>query len=267
MSIRGTAVNDNLGGFLSDRGDFIFGFAGNDRIEGFTGDDHLFGGIGNDIITDSSGNDYLDGGDGNDTLKGGVGNDVIYGRNGTDAIDGGAGNDIIDAGNDNDTNVLGGLGNDIIDCGAGNDRCDGGGGDDVINGGLGNDTLFAGTTLTGDFLSGDAGNDILTGAAIASGGTGADKFVLNAKDFGCEILDFSRAEGDKIDIKAIPGTLVWKGIAGPFPTPFGGPNEVRYASTLWGSIVSINLDADQVAEVVIQLVGVKIPVAGDFILN
>ena len=66
----------------------------------------------------------------------------------------------------------------------------GGAGNDTLTGGAGNDTLYGGT-----------GNDTLTG------GLGADTFVFGAEGAANldKILDFSNAQGDKIDISALLG--------------------------------------------------------------
>jgi Ca2+-binding RTX toxin-like protein len=95
----------------------------------------------------------------------------------------------------------------------------GNGGDDSLFGGYGADYLSGGTG--GDYLSGGAGNDVLIGYSInfgiepefefdtLEGGTGADTFVLGegaafyaspVTDEFARIVDFSRAEGDKIQV-------------------------------------------------------------------
>jgi Ca2+-binding RTX toxin-like protein len=68
------------------------------------------------------------------------------------------------------------------------------GGNDIIDGGAGNDIIY-----------GQEGNDILsggTGSNVLSGGSGADTFVISngAHD---TILDYSKLEGDKVDISGI----------------------------------------------------------------
>jgi len=100
----------------------------------------------------------------------------------------------------------------------GNDTLFGNGGDDSLFGGYGADYLSGGTG--GDYLSGGAGNDVLIGYSInfgiepefefdtLEGGTGADTFVLgegfafyvDEGDEFARILDFSRAEGDKLQV-------------------------------------------------------------------
>jgi serralysin len=98
----------------------------------------------------------------------------------------------------------------------------GNGGDDSLFGGYGADYLSGGTG--GDSLSGGAGNDVLIGYSInfgiepefefdtLEGGTGADTFVLgegfafylDEGDEFARILDFSRAEGDKLQVFGSP---------------------------------------------------------------
>ncbi|MEG2134128.1 immunoglobulin-like domain-containing protein, partial [Pseudomonas sp.] len=112
--------------------------------------------------------------DGADTLLGGDGNDILFGQGGDDYLDGGKGNDIL----------LGGSGKDTLIGGAGNDLLVGGEGNDTLLGGEGNDILIGGK-----------GDDILTG------GSGADTFVWKAGDTGKDVIkDFSRAEGDRLDL-------------------------------------------------------------------
>ncbi|MEP7130043.1 MAG: hypothetical protein ABI770_02835 [Sphingomicrobium sp.] len=95
-------------------------------------------------------------------------------------MDGGAGADTIYGNEGNDT-LIGGDGNDYL---AGQE------GDDIVDGGAGNDFIGAGP-----------GNDTLTG------GTGADRFFF-AQPFEAvinvhTITDFSRVQGDYIDLKSI----------------------------------------------------------------
>ena len=112
---------------------------------------------------------------GPNVINGTNGGNFLFGTNGADAIFGLGGNDVLFGGN----------------------------GDDVLDGGAG-----------GDFLSGGAGNDVLIGGAgidFLIGGVGADMFKFGTGDstggnqFGSGdfIADFSRAQGDKIDLAAI----------------------------------------------------------------
>jgi Ca2+-binding RTX toxin-like protein len=105
----------------------------------------------------------------------------------------------------------------------GRDRLSGTATDNIINGLGGNDTIYgrAGNdTLNGgdgdDYMFGGAGNDRLQGGKGQDamwGGAGADVFLIDdgestfaRRDF---IEDFSRAEGDKIDLSAIEGNLIF----------------------------------------------------------
>jgi Ca2+-binding RTX toxin-like protein len=87
---------------------------------------------------------------------------------------------------------LSGLGgNDVLLGGVGNDTLRGGDGADVLYGDQGNDTLFGGKG--GDLLVGGDGADVFKWTLaddITSGSTTVD-----------HIRDFSKEEGDKIDLK------------------------------------------------------------------
>jgi Ca2+-binding RTX toxin-like protein len=96
----------------------------------------------------------------------------------------------------------------------GNDTLFGNGGEDVLVGGYGFDTLYGGDGS--DELSGGASNDYLNAYGVGTGieydtlegGTGADTFVLGEDSaFYLEggeqyalIVDFSRVEGDKLQV-------------------------------------------------------------------
>jgi len=95
----GTTADDNISGLSN---------AGN-RINGFDGNDLLTGGNVEDMLDGGSGDDTLSGREGDDTLVGGVGNDVMDGGNGNDTfvIGAGAGIDTVsDYGADTDTDVV-----------------------------------------------------------------------------------------------------------------------------------------------------------------
>ncbi len=224
--INGTNYADNL--FAGDGNDLITGGGGNDKLYGDAGDDRLYGDAGNDTLYGGAGNDMLYGGDGDDKLYGGSGDDVLKGDVGDDTLDGGAGKDKLYGGDGNDK-LIGGAGNDELYGGKGNDTLEGGSGDDTLEGDAGDDALYGGKgndTLHGgsgdDKLDGGAGNDLLRGVAGDDtlyggkgadklyGGKGADSFVFKSvkdstvKKSGRDtIYDFSRKDGDKIDLKAI----------------------------------------------------------------
>jgi Ca2+-binding RTX toxin-like protein len=177
----------------------------------------------NDTITSSSSaSNYLRGNGGDDSIQGGAGFDDINGNKGNDTIDGGSGGgDWLVGGQANDfitahhsQNLLyGNLGNDTLHGGDGGDVIRGGQGDDVIVGGSGN-----------DFISGDRGND------TESGGAGADIFHTS-QDAGIDrVLDFSTAQGDRVELD--PGTTYTVSQVGADtvinmgPSADGSPNEI-----------------------------------------
>ncbi len=171
------------------------------HITGGAGNDKLQGGSGEDIIVDNYDSNVIDGGDGNDTLvangyssknifekalayargdktvldapsnviKGGDGNDYIEGGFGNDYINGGEGDDYI-YGLDGDDSISGGDGHDYIDGGEGNDILYGGQGNDNLFGGKGNDTISGGAG--DDVIAGGKGNDTI------NGGAGADHITV-----------------------------------------------------------------------------------------
>ena len=67
----------------------------NDTLTGGTGADGLNGGLGRDLLGGGGGADVIQGGYGNDTLYGGAGNDILDGGHGEDSLVGGDGNDLL----------------------------------------------------------------------------------------------------------------------------------------------------------------------------
>jgi Ca2+-binding RTX toxin-like protein len=181
-----TEGNDSLVG--SSGSDTIDLLGGNDRYDGLGGDDTVRGGAGIDVLKGGLDNDTLSGGTGSDRLEGGSGDDFLDGGDGSDRLYGGDGKDFL-------------FGGDWIS--GSDDRgdlLDGGGGDDELNGWEGDDRLFGGTG--NDLLHGSYGTDTLTG------GAGADIFSYTSAIDGNDIIvDFSRAEGDKIDISGSDSNL------------------------------------------------------------
>ena len=138
-------------------------------------------------LNGTTSNDLIRGYAGNDTISGGAGNDMIYGGAGNDTLNGGVGHDYL----------YGGVGNDTLNGDDGYDYLNGGAGTDILNGGAGDDILIGGP-----------GTDTLTG------GLGADTFVWIQGDsdgLTDTITDFSKAQGDKIDAKALLDALGWNG--------------------------------------------------------
>lgn len=156
---------------------------------------HLVGQSGDDVIQGVVGDDTLEGADGADLITGDAGDDRINGNVGRDTVHGGDGADWALGGKDSDL-VYGEVGDDIVHGNMGDDSLWGGAGADVVRGGQGDDSLSGGDGA--DWLAGDRGADTL------SGGSGADVFHSFDGAGIDRIVDFSRAEGDSINL--LPGT-------------------------------------------------------------
>ena len=174
-------------------GDFIIANDLSNTIDAGLGDDSVQGQGGDDVITGGVGNDSLHGNVGADTLNGGVGNDILLGGQGADFLQGGLDSDTL-SGDLGDDTVHGGQGDDEVYGRAGDDILFGDIGNDIVRGGLGNDQVSGG--LGDDFVSGDRGDDTL------SGGLGADRFHFFSGAGRDVVTDFSRGEGDRIELLA-----------------------------------------------------------------
>ncbi|WP_439544392.1 M10 family metallopeptidase C-terminal domain-containing protein [Hyphomicrobium sp.] len=198
-----------------------------------------FAGTGNELantITGGANKDVLAGKGGNDILNGGAGVDTLYGDGGNDTLNGGAGADYMYAGSGNDIYIvddardtiwenlndgtdtvrtalgsftLGANFENLVFTGTGAFKGTGNALNNALTGGAGNDTLYG---LAGnDSLVGGAGADTLIGGAgkdALSGGLGADVFRFNDVSESTRsafdiISDFTRAQGDRIDLRAI----------------------------------------------------------------
>jgi Ca2+-binding RTX toxin-like protein len=145
------------------------------RYYGTPGDDSFYyDGTDSIFAFGYSGNDSFNGGVGNDSLYGGAGDDYLSGGGGSDILYGGAGDDTLDGMTNGHNTLIGGAGNDYLAGGKGND---------LLYGGAGNDTL-----------DGLAGDDTLTG------GVGSDAFQINGYYGVTTVKDFSRKQGDTIQV-------------------------------------------------------------------
>ena len=226
------------------------GNAGADQIETYSRADTLYGFGGNDTLGGERGHDRISGGADQDRLLGNAGNDTLRGDAGHDTLFGGSGND----------SMAGGLGNDVLWGGSGADRMHGNAGRDGLVGGSGDDRL-----------SGQDGNDLLnggTGRDVLSGGAGADRFVFTdagespSRALADRIVDFSHAEGDRIDLSDLSaGRLTFIGSA-----PFTGSDQVRVTGSGTNWAVWVSLDDQPGADAVISVVSATALVRGDFIL-
>ena len=198
QSLKGTdASNTTIGTAGADR---IDGRGGNDRLEGRGGDDILSGGDGNDVLDGGDGSDRLVGGRGDDRLTGGIGADtyVFSAGDGADTI-ADQGDEAADTlrieGYSLNAIRFGSMGRDLVIRFAGSaDRI-------IVRNGLADgeadrieafEIVADGATLsladirarlvddvaiTGQWLAGGAGDDVLTGGSgddYLKGGAGAD---------------------------------------------------------------------------------------------
>lgn len=256
----------------NDEANFLYGYLGQDTIEGGGGDDYidgsyltyatLSGGAGNDIIVvEGSEGAIVDGGEGSDTLElepdQGFRLDAYFNHEAQGDLDqitsewsqwtgwnvdleqgtasamygpqehtnGGAiefnveltsienvfGSDFADTlmGNDEANILVGREGDDLIEGAGGNDFLFGGEGNDALYGGAGNDVLSGGAG--NNYIYGDTGDDTIISISAEdddpeaydelTGGSGADKFVLDGIGRDVLVTDFESLE----DVLAIYG--------------------------------------------------------------
>jgi len=227
--LEGTELADQIYGLAGN--DTLVGLGGDDLLEGGAGSDELWGGYGFDyasyqssaspdgvyvLLSYADGTDFGDAvGDRLHEIEGVIGSaygDLLQGSAGANVLRGGGGDDWLE----------GGLGNDVLDGGAGSDTAYFGAPvvADLASGTAqgdytGSDRLAGIENLWGsdwdDQFAGDGGANALQGgrgADVLEGRGGADRFVYGqsydsraaAPDL---ILDFSRKQGDKIDLSPI----------------------------------------------------------------
>lgn len=207
-TIVGGEGEDTLVGSSGD--DFINGQGGNDIAFGGAGNDFMLGGAGNDTLDGQQGNDTLNGQSGNDVLLGGENDDTFVldtNGGGVDSANGGLGLNLIQvigtgladtltvSSTGSVLSISNGVGTIAATANIQNALIDARGGNDTvtvnniatvgfvvlnIQGGDGNDVLNASTAGSGAVrlrLTGDAGNDTLTGSNgvdSLEGGAGND---------------------------------------------------------------------------------------------
>ncbi|MGO1078040.1 calcium-binding protein [Inquilinus sp. CA228] len=259
----------------SDGPTIVTGAAGADDLFGQFGNDVLSGAAGNDRLFGEQDGDTLDGGSGDDRLFGGGGNDILRGSTGVDRLDGGGGVDLASwftgsagvavslatgtgSGGDAQGDILTGIEN--------------------LSGSQGNDSLVG--NAGANVLQGWSGSDVLTGSGgkdTLTGGAGADRFVYSSAAQSAvganadRITDFSRAQGDRIDLSAIDARTTVAGDQGftfigsaPYHKVAG---ELRFAVTSPGvTTIAGDVNGDGVSDFHIVLIGAVALQATDFAL-
>jgi VCBS repeat-containing protein len=229
------------------------GSGGDAQGDALTGVENLVGTPFNDTLTGDAKDNILAGGDGKDVLDGGAGIDTVSYEGVSSAIFAnlatGKVKNITGEGKDNLTNT------ENLTGSAFNDGLTGDGGGNVLKGGGGGDTL-----------TGAGGADTLVG------GAGADRYVFittadsptGARD---AILDFSHADGDRIDLSAVDA------ITGKNDNPFTlvsafthVAGQLTAAFTVDHYVVQGDVNGDAVADFAINVYSSSTLVSGDFIM-
>lgn len=252
----------------------VTGTGGLVKNDTLTSIEKVIGGQGNDTMILGARTEAA-GGAGDDTFKSGTGANVINGGGGFDTVsymgrDDGITVDLArKTASDGDTlieieNVIGTAHGDLITGNAAANELFGGDGRDYLKGGAGNDRLIGGR-----------GGDSL------EGGSGADRFVFvetadsEARFWYDEelaqrdsIVDFNRAEGDKIELKGMGAFFFSGDLQGR--SSYGNsinlaPREIGFTQSGGGVRVWVNVDGDAKAEMQFYVKGVDDLQASDFV--
>jgi Ca2+-binding RTX toxin-like protein len=254
--------------------DIYTGTAFADTVEGGAGDDVINGGDGVDTASYASASagvtvrlapkvqqdtggagldtlgqfENLIGSDFRDGLVGSAGDNALSGGGGADRLIAHAGTDVLD----------GGAGDDVLEGGDGNDTLIGGADSDVLYGGEGNDTLTGGDGR--DFLYGGAGDDTFVFAAVSDSPRDATRDAI--RDFA----GVNDGGGDLIDLSALGGDGVTLAFHddGRF---HGGAGDVRSYTNAGGhTIVEVDTDGNNSADLQVVIQGLHTIAAADLIL-
>lgn len=288
-NVVGTAFVDELTG--NGETNRLDGLGGNDILTGGDGADLLNGGNDDDTLIGGAGSDALDGGGGIDTasyatsitrvfaflndvgsntgdasgdtydsIENLIGTNVasngdsLAGNSGDNRIEGLGGGDILRGDNMSFDNP--GFGNDTLLGGDGNDSLDGEGGDDILDGGDGGDfSIIGGSGI--DTMTGGAGADVFRYDSTTDSGTGVgNRDIVTDFEVGIDRIQLWRMVSG---LTFVPD-LTTNGFSG------GGSKEVGFTHESDTTIVQVDSDGDGSANVEIELTGVLILAAGDFVL-
>jgi Ca2+-binding RTX toxin-like protein len=216
-----------------------------------SGADIVFGGTAGDIINGEAGNDALNGGLGNDTINGGADNDSLTGGAGNDSLTGGAGNDTLDGGTGTNTAVYSGIVSNysftmnpngsvtVVDQRGGSpDGTDTN--TNIQSYQFGDGLVLTQAQLAFAIITGTAGNDTLTGSAIANSGqiilglAGND--TLTAGTGGNTVLDGAEGNDTLRDAGAAAAASL-------VDTMSGGVGDDTYVVTRANDIIVEQLNA------------------------
>ncbi len=169
-------------------------------------------------------------------LNGTSAKDTLNGAGGNDSLNGQAGND----------RLVGFAGNDSLTGLAGNDTLDGGAGNDLLLGGAGRDQM-----------TGGAGADIFRFIALADSAIGSNRDV---------ITDFSRIDGDRLDLAAIDANTRLSGDQAFAFIGSGGFSRVAGQLRFAGGVLQADVNGDARADLEITIQGISGLLAADFLL-
>lgn len=291
-----------LGGIGNDS---IDGGHGNSTMDGGDGNDSITNYYGNNIVFGGSGDDYIYtggtlalgseeksnlgwsvssifGGTGDDRMPsvyfkssiidGGSGNDAISGYGGSaNTIYGGDGNDNIDFSED-DTCLYGNAGNDTITVNSAKEKGYGGDGNDtlsgsgLLDGGAGNDILNNNGNTTTVFYGGADSDTIITNkvkAVIPYHTIDDSKLGAGNRDI---VTDFDTSSGAVFELyHLLANPLTFLG-----NKAFDGTSgAVRFAvepANKW-TLIQVDINGDNTADMEIELTGLKFLSADDFVLS
>ena len=252
---------NGAGGANDAEGDQLFSIEG---VIGSAYGDYLYGDDFGNALRGEGGDDLLDGLGGADLLAGGAGNDALFGGPGADELQGGAGVDLVSYVGSAEAVTIDlaagtGVGGDAEgDRLAGVERVRGTGFGDTIRG-----------NAAANRLLGDTGGDVLSGRGGADVYWYVDRYDSNPKAPDL-ILDFSRAQGDRIDLRAIDANEQVDGnqafrFVGHAPTTVAG--QVRVFQEAGNTVIEADVsDAIAGAEIRIEVDPMLTFRAGDFVL-
>jgi len=283
VAVSGYSVRDNVEA-IAVVGDAAIDVTGNDsdnRIRGNAAVNRLAGQGGQDTIFGGDGDDWLEGGNGNDWLDGGTGLDILDGGLGVDIyIIDSVGDRIVETGNQID-GVFSSVDYTLSDrvenmtltgtatVAQGNASAN------VLKGNAVGNTIWG---LAGnDVIASYDGSDAIVGGAgqdLVAGGAGADRFVFDDNDFNTRsisvadvVMDFSRAQGDKIDLRPVDAVIGGQDNAFRFigTAAFtGAAGQLRYQHIGVNSYVIGDTNGDRAIDVLIRVNGLIAFVASDF---